>query len=330
MNVVGESSVGLRLEDKWLWDFWLARDGADYHIFYLQAPRSLGREELRHWNASVGHAVSQDLRTWEVLPDALHPGAHGSWDDLSIWTGSVIRHESLWYLFYTSLSRSEEGRIQRTGLATSTDLVTWERHPDNPLIQASPEWYEVIGTPDAREQAWRDPWVWRHPWTGDFHAYITARASYGPPDGRGVIAHARSADLLRWEVLPPVTEPGFFYSLEVPQLVDIRGRSYLLFCAPAAWHSALRRQQTGLEPVTGTHYLVADDPLGPFRYSTHEFLAGDPVGLRYAGKLVEGPDGEWCFLALRNFAPDGSYVGDLIDPVPVEVDANGDLRLGPH
>ena len=42
----------LRLPDKWVWDFWLARDGTDYHAFYLQAPRALGDPELRHLNAA--------------------------------------------------------------------------------------------------------------------------------------------------------------------------------------------------------------------------------------------------------------------------------------
>jgi beta-fructofuranosidase len=54
--------VPLRLPNRWIWDFWLARDGKDYHAFYLQAPRSLGDPALRHFNASIGHAVSQDLR----------------------------------------------------------------------------------------------------------------------------------------------------------------------------------------------------------------------------------------------------------------------------
>jgi beta-fructofuranosidase len=71
----------LRLPDKWVWDFWLAQDGPDYHIFYLQAPRLLGDPGLRHWNVSIGHAVSPDLRNWRVLPDALHPGSSGDWDD---------------------------------------------------------------------------------------------------------------------------------------------------------------------------------------------------------------------------------------------------------
>ena len=64
----------LTLEDRWLWDFWFARDGDDYHRHLLQPPRSMGDPDERHWNASIGHAVSQDLRAWSVLPDALAPG----------------------------------------------------------------------------------------------------------------------------------------------------------------------------------------------------------------------------------------------------------------
>ena len=60
--------VPLRLPDKWVWDFWLVRDGE-------RAPRLLpagaavarATAELRHHNASIGHAVSSDLRSWTVL-----------------------------------------------------------------------------------------------------------------------------------------------------------------------------------------------------------------------------------------------------------------------
>jgi beta-fructofuranosidase len=100
-----------------------------------------------------------------------------------------------------------------------------------------------------------------------------------------------------------------------------------LFSTWAEAHSAARREGTGLEPVGGTHYLVAEDPLGPFRFSTHEFLVGDPSGSLYSGKLVEGPDGHQCFLAWRNFAPDGSFVGELVDPLPISVGDEGNLRV---
>jgi beta-fructofuranosidase len=319
--------MALRLPDNWLWDFWLIQDGPDYHLFYLQAPRSLGKPELRHWSVSIGHAVSQNLRNWQVLPDALHPSPADTWDDYTTWTGSIIRHDGLWFLFYTGGCRAERGLIQRIGLATSTDLIRWQKHTANPLISADPRWYELLDLNLWHDQAWRDPWVFQHPDTGDFHAFVTARANHGPADGRGVIAHARSSDLVNWEVLPPVTEPGDFGHLEVPQLVEIQGRYYLLFSAVASVHSALRCQRTGLEPVTGTHYLMADHLLGPFRFSTDEFLVGDRSGSLYAGKLVSSPDGRWVFLAWRMFAPDGSFVGELSDPLPVRVDDTGNLSV---
>jgi beta-fructofuranosidase len=116
--------MSLRLPDKWIWDFWLVRAGDEQHIFYLQAPRVLGEPALRHRNASIGHAVSRDLRSWRVLPDALHPGPDGAWDDLATWTGSAIAHDGRWYMLYTGINRAERGLVQRIGLAASEDLVS--------------------------------------------------------------------------------------------------------------------------------------------------------------------------------------------------------------
>jgi beta-fructofuranosidase len=319
--------MSLKLPDKWLWDFWFARDGADYHIFYLQAPRSLEREELRHWHATIGHAVSHDLTHWEVLPDALHPGRAGAWDDFTTWTGSVIKHEDAWHMLYTGTSHAEKGLVQRIGLATSNDLIRWQKHPANPLLEADPRWYELLDLNAWHDQAWRDPHVFRHPADGDFHCFITARANSGPPDGRGVIGYARSPDLVRWEVQPPLTYPGDFGELEIPQLVEIDGRYYVLFSSLTRSHSAWRRERTRLEPVSGSHYLVGEYPLGPFRFSSDNFLMGDPIGLFYGGKLVQGQDDQWYYLTWRHFSRRGRFLGDLIDPLPVTVDRWGDLFI---
>jgi beta-fructofuranosidase len=319
----------LRLVDKWIWDFWLAQDGRDYHAFYLQAPRSSGDPDLRHWNVSIGHAVSRDLRDWRLLPDALHPSPDASdgFDNYTTWTGSIIQHPNVWYLFYTGGRRSEEGLVQRIGLATSTDLVSWQKHPENPVIVADPRWYELLDLDVWHDQAWRDPWVFRHPERGNFHALITARVNYGPPEGRGVIGHARSEDLIHWEVLPPVTEPGAFGHMEVPQLARVQGRYYLLFSVQASTHSTHWRRRTGREPLTGVCAMLADEPLGPFHAAGDQPLVGDEVGSHYAGKLVQEPDGAWVMLFTHMYAPNRAFVGELSDPLPVAVSETGVLSV---
>lgn len=320
--------MALRLAEKRVWDFWFARDGADYHVFYLQAPQELAGRETRHWHVSIGHAVSQDLSTWEALPDALAPSqTSGDWDDYTTWTGSIFKHEKTWYLYYTGTNHAEKGLVQRIGLATSSDLLHWEKYPQNPLVTTDARWYELLDLNLWHDQAWRDPWVFQEPETGLFHMFLTARANAGSSDERGIIGHAQSTDLIHWDVLPPITSPGDFGYLEVPQLVHIDKFYYLLFSAPARFHSDRHYERTGLRPVTGTHYLIADHPLGPFRFCTYNFLVGEPTGLFYSGKLIQAPDGDWKFMACYQFAPDGSFIGELTDPMTVSIAETGELTV---
>lgn len=317
----------LRLRDKWVWDFWFARDGDEYHVFYLQAPRALGDPDARHRNATIGHAVSRDLRNWTLLPDALSPGTAGQWDDLATWTGSVIEHHGAWRMFYTGISTRDDGRVQRIGAATSGDLVHWTKDDANPLLGADERWYERYDASSWHEEAWRDPWVFHNPATGDFRMFLCARVNHGPPDGRGVVGHARSDDLRRWEILAPVTEAGEFGHLEVPQLVEIRGTWYLVFSVYEWAHADARLRRA--PAVAGTHYMTSADPLGPFTTLTDEFLAGDRHGSRYAGKLLRDPKDRLVYMAFSQY-PDGpgtDFRGELSDPVPVTVLDGGRLVI---
>lgn len=317
--------MGLALADKWLWDFWFAQDKGDYHVFYLQAPNTLEHESKRHFNVSVGHAVSKDLRNWTVLTDALHPSPAESdaLDNYTTWTGSIINHEGLWYMFYTGSSRKEKGLIQRIFLATSKDLLSWNKHGE-PVIEADPRWYELLDLDAWFDQAWRDPWVFRDD-KGIFHAFITARTKAGPKDARGVIAHARSKDLLKWEVLPPVTEPGEFGYLEVPQVEKFSGHYYMLFSVTANIFSDARKASSA--PESGTHYLVAENLLGPYELTKNEFMQGDAHGSLYSGKFIKNPAGQLVFMAFENFTTEGEFLGKLSDPYPVTALPHGELKV---
>jgi beta-fructofuranosidase len=303
----------LRLVDRWLWDWWLADTGDAYHLFFLQAPRSLGRPSLRHRNASIGRAVSTDLRTWQVLPDALVPGPAGAWDDIATWTGSTIRHGETWYTFYSGTSTIEQGRIQRVGLATSSDLVEWTRHGAGPIIEADPRWYEVEDTESWRETSWRDPWVLPDPAGDGFHALITARSAEGPPDGRGVIGHAWSADLLSWEVRPPLSEPGEFGHLEVPQVEVVDGTPVLIFSCAATDFCAARRSRRPYE-TTGSFLAVGESLLGPWDITAAQRLEVPDL---YSARIVRDRGGGWQVMGFVDGSERGEFVGVLSDPVPL-------------
>jgi len=320
-------------EQHYMWDFWLVSphewggSNSPYHLYYLQAPRTLSDPNLRHGIATVGHAVSHDLRQWIHCGTALEAGQLGSWDDRAIWTGSVIVRDNLAYMFYTGLCQAERGFVQRIGLAVSTDLVHWERHPANPLLEADTRWYEPMGAGRGAE-VWRDPYVVYSSDEDAYYMFLSARVNTGPSDERGVIGLARSTNLLSWEVLPPVSMPGDFTEMEVPQVVPLNGRYYLLFCATR--HATTKLSSWGSKGWAGTHYLVASKLTGPYLPLTDEPLVADTLGTYYAGKLVRDRTGELSFMAWRQWDEGGNFCGGLSDAVAVHILPDGRLHIDPQ
>lgn len=303
----------LRLDDRWVWDFWIADTGTDYHLFFLSAPRALIDPNRRHRNPSIGHAVSEDLVRWTVLPDALTRGEPGRWDDIATWTGSVIEVGGTWFMLYTGLSTDSDGLVQRIGLATSQDLTHWERYGQRPIIEADPTWYEMLGDSTWHDQAWRDPWVVADPAGDGYHALICARSRIGPPDARGVIGHAVSPDLLTWEVRPPLVSPSGFGHMEVPQVVPTGDSAVLVFSTDDSTLSVAR--QSG-RPATGTYICRGPGLLGPF--AVPESVPIRRQSSLYAGKLVRQRDGRLALMGFVNVV-DGAFVGEISDPLPIEL-----------
>lgn len=304
----------LELPDSWVWDFWFARDGDRYHLFFLYASRALHDPDRRHRRASIGHAVSDDLRNWTRLPDALVRGEAGDFDETATWTGSVVQGaDGRWYMFYTGAS----DLIQTIGVAMSDDLVVWHKYDGNPVTAVDPRWYEKYDGTSWHDEAWRDPWVFPDPDGEGWHMLITARAGHGPVDDRGVVGHARSADLLHWEVQQPLSEPGAgFGQLEVFQVEEIDGQIVLLFNCGRGELASWRKETAG---GTGIWSVVADSLKGPFDISKATPLTDDSL---YVGRLVRDVDGSWVLLAFHNEGPAG-FVGAISDPMPVHLGPAG-------
>ena len=318
----------LKLDDHWIWDSWFVHDGARWHGYFLQAPKSLGDPELRHWNVTQGHAVSDDLVTWEHLGTTFTPSEGPAFDDYTTWTGSVVRGGDRWHLFYTGSCREEEGLYQRIGHAVSDDLHAWERvngglcldftGPNRDLY----EFRHRVG--HWHDRAMRDPWVMKDPSGDGWLMYFTARAA-GIPDANaaGAIGFATSDDLETWTLEPPVFVGGYG-QLEVPQVLEWKGRWYCLFCTAAHHFSAETAAALPGGAVTGNHYLIGDGPRGPWRIGDG-FLDGALPCHRYAARLVDLGG----TLHIIGFADqrDGSFAGYVMDPVPVDTDPDGHLRI---
>jgi beta-fructofuranosidase len=315
-----------RLPDAWVWDFWLVDDGQQYHLFFLYASRALKDPEARHLRASIGHAVSDDLETWERVTDALVRSDAPAFDDLATWTGSVVRHpDGRWFMFYTGATFAPpNSNIQTIGYATSTDLLSWDKAP-GPVVAADPQWYEKHGDGGWHDVACRDPWFFPAAAGLGCKRKTTAGANPGPHDDRGVVGHAWSADLENWEVRQPLSPPGQgFGQLEVFQTAVVDGRQVLVFNCLAKETSRTRRA-TG---TTGGVWLTqTTSPLGPYDIAGARLITDD---CHYVGKFIDDREtGDTKFLAFRNNDDQGEFVGEIDSPRIATWDGDGQLLLAP-
>jgi sucrose-6-phosphate hydrolase SacC (GH32 family) len=94
----------------------------DYHIFYLRALDKVPWE----------HIVSRDLVHWQELPTALRSdGAKDGPDGLHMFTGSVSEHDGTFHIWYTGWNPENKAGRERISHATSPDLLTWTKHPED-------------------------------------------------------------------------------------------------------------------------------------------------------------------------------------------------------
>ena len=301
--------MSFKHKDLWFWDSWYVQDGDIWHGYFLQAPKSLIDPDARHLNATQRHAVSRDLTTW---------------------TGSVVKgDDGLWHLFYTGTTLAEQSLYQRVGHATSKDLHNWTRVGDGlalDLTGPNADCYEkdhAVG--HWHDRAMRDPWVMRNPDGNGWLMYFTARVPGVPePNAGGAIGFATSPDLQTWTLQPPVFHGGFG-QLEVPQVFQVGQHWYCLFCTSSTHWSDQYRRDNPETPVTGTHYLIADHPRGPWRIAPGPFLDGAEPCRRYAARIVEGPQG----LVILGFADSGkaTFGGYVMDPEPISIGPDGLLHV---
>ena len=112
-------------------------DGAGDWKMYYDAMSQTGWFDL-------GLATSADGTTWTKQGSILQRGASGAWDDYAVHHPACVKHNGVYYLFY-SASGDAPLTVKHIGVATSPDGVTFTKHGTTPVISAGGE-----GTFDAQ------------------------------------------------------------------------------------------------------------------------------------------------------------------------------------
>ncbi len=226
-----------------------------YHLFHLVLPN----------HDFIAHAISDNALNWRRVDNALFIGNPGTWDDLMLWTVHVSPnpHQAGWRMFYTGISRRDQGLKQRVGLAVSDDLYTWRkaavnwldtRGPTDPTLvkaaraklprgrsdciqsmhdptssfplKADPRYYESSIDSDRQWVSFRDPFYYRE---GDRGWLLVAgRVNHGPLVRRGCVAVMEETSINHFTALPPLHHPRQYDDIEVPNLMKIEQDYYLI------------------------------------------------------------------------------------------------------
>lgn len=307
-------------KDKKLWDSWLIKDNGRYHIFYLQAFPSKDPDERHNKYVTIGHAVSDDLLHWTELSTALKPGENDSWDNLALWTGSVIKKDDKYYMFYTGRNKDKMW-IQKIGVAISDDLLEWEKSKNNPILEAK-KYYYIDNNKNklGKIGAWRDPFVFQDPISKKYYMTISARENNGSYEYNACVAILESEDLLEWKYLPPIFAPGVYDEIETTQIIYHRGIYYLFFSTHTNNYEpdfALNNGASG-----GLHCYFSENLFGNYKpVNSNGIVLGNGKEM-YAVRLLHIKNNDFHAIGWLAETKEEKFVGKLTHPFKIRIEKN--------
>ena len=182
-----------------------------YESYNIKSKRILKKKDGKFWTlygsyakqggyeidpGYEGVAYSNDGLSWQRAKDeyilSVHEPDVGNWEKNCIYQPWLVEHEGVYFNFYNAKKMPEW--IEQMGLATSEDLLNWQRHVSNPIISVSPGGYDEKFVSDGKVFRDGDHWIMFYFGVGHDAAHIMA---------------AFSRDLYEWTVDPePLYKAG--------------------------------------------------------------------------------------------------------------------------
>lgn len=280
----------LQHPDRHVWDFWYYFDPESgiFHLFYLNADRALVGEEQHHFSAQVGYATTKDFLTIDWVDDRVLGADPDGWDNTAIWSGDIIKINGGFLMFYTSRNQgTDDGMTQNIGVAFTHHLDTFDRWFRIPNIRIQPQSpYELRHVPkDTTIHAWRDPFLFCH--QSQIYMLLSAKDPTKPLGKKGAVAllKAKNNSFDQWEYLPPISQPGYYAEMEVPQLYKSGDLYALLYSSWAKNDFAPLTQQSG-----GLHGFLSSSPFNFPTLNPQVYLP--EVANLYACRVIPELNGE--------------------------------------
>ena len=241
-----------------------------WHVFgitHAEPAEALDEKFLAH--ATARHLLDTP---WQKQPHVLP--ADPAAGETHVWAPHVIRHGGQYWMYYCGGGAAHDR--YRIHLATSDDLWTWRRHPENPM---------VVDGYDAR-----DPMVLRV--GNEWVMYYTGNSE--PAGGHHVVYAVTSRDLVRWENRREVfRHPAigtYGGPTESPFVVRRNGRYYLFVCTNAPYN-------------TSAIYESAD----PFHWEISQLVGAFPA---HAAEAIVLEDGK-TYVSRAGWEQGGLYLAEL-------------------
>lgn len=224
--------------------------GNRYHVLYLKDRHHHGSKwgfGAHQWE----HISTENFKTWQIHPTAI---AIDDPVEGSICTGSWIKKDDTYYLFYTvRMSDRSPAPIKR---CVSGDGYHFEKDQSFSLILS-----EKYHAPSAR-----DPKVILNK-DGFFHMFLTTSIQ-----GKGCLAHLISKDLTVWkECEEPMMTHRDHDQPECPDYIKYHGYYYLLYSIKGK-----------------AQYMYSKEPFGPWIIPENPVIpcSSVPKGAVYHDRIV--------------------------------------------
>lgn len=213
-------------------------DEGRFHLFYLHDYRNVEKYgEGISWN----HISTDDFLHYEDHGVAIPHGTKEA-PDLCVFTGSVIKAEGQYHIFYTGSNyhRIPSGACQVILHAVSKDLSIWEKDQD----------FALAPTEEIDPIHFRDPFVYYDETEKLYKMILICRSKDGHElSGRSV--RYTSSNLKDWTYEKVFWVPDMYINQECPDLFRIGEWYYYVFSEYSDTYK--------------THYVMSKSPDGPWQ-----------------------------------------------------------------